>query len=71
MKKVGHESDPNSKEDDDVALELNEKHDGDSSHHVDVQSNDVAVSDVAMLLINQEIFLFPFPSQETAPNKFY
>ncbi|XP_004251985.1 la-related protein 6B [Solanum lycopersicum] len=42
VKKVGHESDPNSKEDDDVALELNEKHDGDSSHHVDVQSNDVA-----------------------------
>ncbi|KAL3322556.1 hypothetical protein AABB24_039919 [Solanum stoloniferum] len=42
VKKVGHESDPNSKEDDDVAFELNEKHDGDSSHHVDVQSNDVA-----------------------------
>ncbi|TMW89357.1 hypothetical protein EJD97_017294 [Solanum chilense] len=42
VKKVGHESDPNSKEDDDVALELNEKHEGDSSHHVDVQSNDVA-----------------------------
>ncbi|XP_015166698.1 la-related protein 6B-like isoform X2 [Solanum tuberosum] len=42
VKKVGHESDPNFKEDDDVALELNEKHDGDSSHHVDVQSNDVA-----------------------------
>lgn len=60
MKKVGHESDLNFKEDDENALELNEKHDGDSSHHVDVQSNDVAVSDVAIFLINQEIFLFCF-----------
>lgn len=41
VKKVGHESDLNFKEDD-LALELNEKHDGDSSHHVDVQSNDTA-----------------------------
>lgn len=42
LKKVGHESDLNFKEDDDLAFELNEKHDGDSSHHVDLQSNDVA-----------------------------
>ncbi|XP_055802312.1 la-related protein 6B-like isoform X2 [Solanum dulcamara] len=42
VKKLGHESDLNFKEDDENALELNEKHDGDSSHHVDVQSNDVA-----------------------------
>ncbi|XP_059277464.1 la-related protein 6B-like [Lycium ferocissimum] len=42
VKKAGHESELNVKEDDDSALELNEKHDGDSSHHVDVQSSDVA-----------------------------
>ncbi|MCD7466459.1 hypothetical protein HAX54_003195 [Datura stramonium] len=42
VKKVGHESDLNFKEDDNFALERNEKHDGDSSHHVDVQSNDAA-----------------------------
>ncbi|PHU24602.1 La-related protein 6B [Capsicum chinense] len=41
-KKAGHESDRNFKEDDDIALELTEKHDGDSSHHVDMQNNDVA-----------------------------
>ncbi|KAJ8551483.1 hypothetical protein K7X08_021498 [Anisodus acutangulus] len=42
VKKVGHKSEVNFSEEDDVALELNEKHDGDSSHHVDAQSNDVA-----------------------------
>ncbi|KAK4343894.1 hypothetical protein RND71_036988 [Anisodus tanguticus] len=42
VKKVGHESELNFKEEDDFALELNEKNDGESSHHVDMQSNDVA-----------------------------
>ncbi|OIS97582.1 PREDICTED: la-related protein 6B-like isoform X2 [Nicotiana attenuata] len=41
-KKVGHESEQNFKEDDGFALEVNEKLNEESSHHLDARSNELA-----------------------------
>lgn len=44
-KKVGHDSEHNFKEDDSFALEVNEKLNEESSHHLDARSNELAVSE--------------------------